>query len=74
MMEYLANKSDMARFIQMQKLQEDAANLGMYGSAVVASHEAINARMNMRAEQLLKLIEEGKYNEVAALMEKECWG
>jgi hypothetical protein len=73
MMEHLANKSDVARFIQMQKLQEDAAKLGMYGSALVASHEAINARMNRKAEQLLELIEKGKYKEVAALMEKECW-
>jgi len=46
----------------------------MYGSAVVASHESITARMDRRAELLLKLIGEGKHKEVARLMETKTWG
>ncbi len=66
--------SDVARFRQQQELQEDAAKRGLYGPAVVANHESITARMQRGAEYLLQLIQEGKHEQVALLMETETWG
>ncbi len=66
--------SEVARFRQNQSQQENSARWGMYGPAVVANHEAITARMERGAERLLKLIAEGKHEEVAVLMETKAWG
>jgi hypothetical protein len=73
-MDQPTHKSDIAQFRQSQQLQEISAQRGMYGSAVVARHESITARMDRRAELLLKLIGEGKHKEVARLMETKTWG
>ena len=67
-------ESKVAQFRQEQALQEQAAQQGLHGLAVVANHESITARMEQSAEYLLKLLEEGKYREVAILMETPTWG
>jgi len=67
-------ESEVAQFRQEQVLQEQAAQQGLHGLAVVANHESITARMEQGAEHLLKLLEEGKYREVAILMETPAWG
>jgi hypothetical protein len=67
-------ESEVARFREQQALQEQAAHQGLYGFAAMARHASITARMERRAEYLLKLLEEGKYQEVARLMETPTWG
>ncbi len=66
-------ESVVARFKQEQALQEQAAQRGLYGVALVASHEIITARMERGAERLLQLIEEGRLEEAKALFSTEEW-
>ncbi len=66
--------SEIADFRHQQALQEEAAHQGLYGVAAVASHASITARMERSADYLLKLVEEGKHEEVAILMETPTWG
>jgi hypothetical protein len=66
-------ESDVARFRQEQALQEEAARQGLYGLAVVASHEAITARMEIGAARILTLFQEGRQEEAVALMSTEAW-
>jgi hypothetical protein len=73
-MDQCTQKSEIAQFRESQELQENSARQGLYGSAVVASHEAITARMDRGAALLLNLLAEGKHKEVAILMETKTWG
>jgi hypothetical protein len=68
------NKSEIACLFQRIELEEEAARRGLYGFAVVASHEIITARMERGAERILRLITEGKHDEAVALMNTESWG
>ena len=68
------NKSEIACLLQRIELEEEAAQRGLYGLAIVASHELITARMERGAERILQLIEEGKQAEAVALMNTETWG
>ncbi len=65
--------SEVARFRQNQALQERAVHQALYGLASVATHNSITARMERGAEHLLTLLEEGKYEQVAHLMETTAW-
>ncbi len=56
--------SEIARFRRQQAMQEEAARQGLYGLAVVASHEAISVRMEQTAPYLLQLMQEGKLEQV----------
>jgi hypothetical protein len=67
------NKSEIACLLQRIELKE-AAQRGLYGLAIVASHELITARMERGAERILQLITEGKHDEAVALMNTETWG
>ena len=66
-------QSDIARFRQEQILQEQSAQQALYGFTSVANHASINARMQRGAEYLLTLLDAGKYEEVAHLMETTAW-
>jgi hypothetical protein len=68
------NGSDIARLRRRIALEEEAAQRGLTGLAIVASHEIITARMERGAERILQLIEEGKHAEAVALMNTETWG
>ena len=68
------SQSEVAKFRERQALQEQSAQQGLNGFAVVASHAAITARMERGAERLLRLIQEGKHEEVIALMGRPAWG
>ena len=68
------NRSDVARLRRRIAMEEEAAQWGLYGFAVVASHELITARMELGAERILRLITEGKHDEAVALMNTETWG
>jgi hypothetical protein len=70
----IENKSEIACLLQRIELEEEAARRGLYGFAVVASHEIITARMERGAEHILRLITEGKHDEAVALMNTETWG
>jgi hypothetical protein len=68
------NKSEVAQFRQQLALQKEAAQRGLNGFAIVARHEIITSRMEVGAERLLKLIEEGKHEEAQAIMDTPGWG
>ncbi len=70
----IENKSEIACLLQRIELEEEAAQRGLYGFAVIASHEIITARMERGAERILRLITEGKHDEAVALMNTETWG
>ena len=60
--------SEVVRFREQQVLHEQAAYQGLYGLAIVASHANITARMEIGAERILRLFQEGKQEEAVALM------
>lgn len=66
-------ESGVAKFREQQALQEQAAQRGLYGLAIVASHASITARMERGAERLLQLIQEGRHEEAKALFSTEEW-
>ncbi len=68
------NKSEVAYFREQQALHEQAAQQGLSGLAIVATHATINARMEQGAERMLHLLQEGKVSEVVSLMEQPDWG
>ena len=68
------SKSEVAQLMRQIDLEYQAAQRGLYGFAVVASHELITARMERGAERILRLITEGKHDEAVALMNTETWG
>jgi|GEM_PF-881810 len=66
--------SEIASLRQRIELEEAAAVWGLYGPAIVASHESITARMERAAEHILHLVEAGKHEEAFALMNMPAWG
>jgi hypothetical protein len=66
-------RSEVARFKEQQSLEEHAAQQGLSGLAIVASHASITARMEMGAEKILHLFQEGKREEAIALMSTRQW-
>src|SRR6266568_842499 len=68
------NKSEVAQFRHHQALQEEAAQRGLNGFAIVARHESITRRMEIGAQRLLKLIEDGRHEEAQAMMNRPEWG
>jgi hypothetical protein len=70
----MQNLSEIAQFRHHQALQEEAAQRGLNGFAIVARHEVITARMEIGAQRLLKLIEEGRHEEAQAIMNTPEWG
>ena len=68
------NHSDVARLRRRIALEQEAAQRGLSGLAIVARHEIITARMMRGAERILQLIDEGKHEEAQTLMETESWG
>ncbi len=67
------SQSEIAKFREQQALQEEAANRALNGFAAVASHETITARMEIAADPLLKLIDEGKFEEFLQRMSTPDW-
>ena len=68
------HKSEVAQFRQQQALREQSAQQALTGFAVVANHESINARMEREGLYMLRLIREGREQEVLALLETHAWG
>ncbi len=68
------NNSEVARLREQLALEEQASRLGLYGSAIVANHNSITARLQLGAERITRLMQEGKMHEAAHLMEQPDWG
>jgi hypothetical protein len=66
-------ESEVAQFRERQALQEEAAWQGLYGLPVVARPETITARMQIGAECILTLFQEGRQEEAVALMSTDTW-
>jgi hypothetical protein len=67
-------QSEIAQFRHQQALQEEAAQRGLNEFAIVARHESITRRIEIGAQRLLKLIEEGRHEEAQAMMNMPGWG
>jgi hypothetical protein len=65
--------SEVAYFRQQQALRDEAAQRGLSGCAITATHESITARMQRGAERVLRLIEEGKLEEALAMLNTDDW-
>jgi len=52
------HKSEVARFREEQRLREEAAQRGLTGTAIVAQHEIITAKMEREAAMILKKLAE----------------
>jgi hypothetical protein len=68
-----SHRSEIAAFRERQALEEESMRLGMYGFAMTASHQLITARMQLGAERILCLINEGKHDEAQVLMNMDYW-
>ncbi len=68
------NKSIVAAFRRQQARDYEAAQQGLSGLAVVATHASITARMEQGAKRILGLMQEGKHDEAHALLFAENWG
>jgi len=66
--------SEVAQLMQRIELEHQAARQALTGLALgISKHEFITARMQRNAERLLKLIQEGKHQEVEAIMNHPNW-
>ena len=52
------HKSEVAAFRERQRLEEEAAQLGLTGYAIVSRHDFITAKMEREAERILKKLAE----------------
>ncbi len=66
--------SDIAHFRECQMLQEQSAHHGLYGYAIVARHDFIEARLEQGADRIVMLMQEGRCEEALALMSAPLWG
>lgn len=64
-----AHMSEIERFRRQQKKEEEAARLGLSGTAVVGGHDAVIARMEPGANRLLELFRRGQDQEAWNLWE-----
>jgi hypothetical protein len=62
--------SELARFRQEQAMQEQAAQQGLQGFAVVAPHKVITERMEQDASYLVQLIKDGKIEQCDQVVEQ----
>jgi hypothetical protein len=68
------HKSEVAHFREQQALEEQASRFGLYGPAIVVNHNSITARLQQGAERITRLMQQGKMQEAAQLMEQPDWG
>lgn len=67
-------KSEVAQFREQQQLEEESAQLGLFGSAAMANHQAIVTRMQQGAEVLVGLFKEGRDEEAFELWDQGILG
>lgn len=66
--------SEVARFRQLQQVEEEAARLGLSGPAIVGNHDAIIKRLDMGAAVLNDLFRQGRADEAYALWDEGILG
>jgi hypothetical protein len=66
-------QSEIARFREEQELQEQAAKNALYSFANVASHDAIEKRLEVGATRIVQLMQQGRVNEALQLMKSPTW-
>jgi hypothetical protein len=62
--------SEVAQIRQQITEQEQSARFGLYGPAIMASHDAIIARMELGGEYLLQLFKTGREQEALKLWQE----
>ena len=67
------SQSEIVLFRTKQTLREEAAHLGLTGSAIVARHEVIEARAERAAARIVYLLAGGRYIEAQAQLELPDW-
>ncbi len=67
-------ESEVAVFRKQQILQEQAAQRGLHGYAQVSRHDIITARLERGAEDILRLLEQGRHEEAYQLWNMPAWG
>jgi hypothetical protein len=65
--------SEVAEFRKREALCEEAAQRGMSGFAISATHASITARMERGAERILRLIEAGRHEDAMALLNTDWY-
>ncbi len=66
--------SELAQKLRQIDLENEAAQRGLHGVAIVANHESITARMEQQCGQLQAFERAGRHEEVRALlMSDELW-
>lgn len=73
-MDESGGNSEVARAMRQIDLEMEAAEHLEHGFAITARHDFINARMQRQGEHILQLIDEGRHEEVQALMNTDDWG
>ncbi|HEY4033030.1 MAG TPA: hypothetical protein VGL94_03595 [Ktedonobacteraceae bacterium] len=66
-------QSEIARFREQQELQEQAAKNALYSFANVASHDAIEKRLEIGATKIVQLMQQGRVNEAMQIMQSPTW-
>jgi hypothetical protein len=64
------NRSEVARLLVDIDERNRAAQRGLSGPSVVASHESIIARIEQNAPPILQLFKQGRYDDAVSLWEK----
>jgi hypothetical protein len=59
--------SEVTRFREQQQLQEESAQLALFGPAAMARHDAVISRMQPGQRTLVQLFGEGRDDEAFAL-------
>ena len=57
------NQSEIAKFRQQQAAEEESAELGLFGPAMMASHDFILAKIEQGGGYLLQLFQQGRHEE-----------
>ncbi len=66
--------SEVAAFRHLQTVQEQSAHNGLYGYAMVARHDLIEARLEQGADRIVALMQAGETEQAIALMNTPFWG
>lgn len=72
-MDQRRSQSEVARLMHQIDTEHEAAQQGLSGLAIVATHASNTVRMHQGAERILGLIRQGKHEEADALMSTEYW-
>jgi hypothetical protein len=67
-------KSEVAQFREQQQLEEESAQMALFGPAAMANHQVIISRMQQGAETLVDLFKQGRDQEAFDLWDQGILG